>query len=612
MGERYEIREKIGQGGRGQVYRALDTRLNREVAIKRITVEPGSTPEQIEKVRQALMKEATAMSALNHPNIVSVYDIQQDSEGGFVVMELLNGETLHDVVKRNVLTLQDFHAVAQQSLEALISAAECNMLHRDLKPGNVMIVWLPSNKFQLKILDFGLAKISAQPSLQTVQHGRSIVGTIYFMAPEQFELRELSQATDLYAMGCVYYFCLTGRYPFNGDSVARVMEAHLNGTYEPLDHLRPDLPPHLCQWVMWLMNRDLRHRPQTAQEALDRLPLATGNEGEVFVIQALEAEDPFPIATATGDAPVVRPAHLVAEAHRHGKPLPVPPPHRAPASATTAVAAPRLPGQTPSSPFHPALLLAIALALLAAGIGLAVRVRTAADDPIRWVESFDARAVGPLHASSPPSPPLPLRGRHWSATPGLKFTGKELQADGGRQLATFDITGTFAPTDTIRIVISGLKNPTPGWFGVGLTDRDAPGVIDDDLAGWVHVPGDKAGTPGSGNLHEQGFRKKNIGPAKTFWKSGGGNDLELVLNCKDGQAAFFVNGVRAAIASLKPGGFPHPPNRLALVFANIPGTKLRAIRFENLGPCALQDVGPSVRASRSHLESIQPPAPPAP
>jgi len=168
MSERYEIREKIGQGGRGFVYRAVDTRLKREVAVKRIPVEPGATPAQIEKIGETLMKEATAMSVLNHPNIVSIYDVVQDSEGGFVVMELLNGETLHDVVKRNVLTLEDFHSVAQQSLAALTAAGASNMLHRDLKPGNIMLVWLPTKKFQVKILDFGLAKISAQPSLQTV------------------------------------------------------------------------------------------------------------------------------------------------------------------------------------------------------------------------------------------------------------------------------------------------------------------------------------------------------------------------------------------------------------------------------------------------------------
>lgn len=597
MGERYEIREKIGQGGRGQVYRALDTRLNREVAIKRILVDPGATAEQIEMVRQALMKEATAMSALNHPNIVSIFDIQQDAEGGFVVMELLHGETLHAVVQRNVLTLEDFHAVAQQTLEALIAAGEQDMLHRDLKPANIMLVWLPSGRFQIKVLDFGLAKISAQPSLQTVRHDRSIVGTIYFMAPEQFELRELSQATDLYAMGCVYYFCLTGRYPFHGPSVARVMTAHLDGTYEPLDRLRPDLPYHLCQWVMWLMNRDSRHRPQTAQEALERLPLTTDQDGEVLVIEPLPPEVPAPGGNLTGKVPVIRPAELDGKAPRSTRPKPATPIPRAPVSAPPQ-------GPVPTRlPLPPALLLALLLPAIAAALHLATTAGIGSGGPARFAAPFHSRSAGHLHASSVTDAAGPLRGRAWSATPGLQCTGRELRAEGGRQLATFDLTGAAVPSDTIRLVVSGLKNPTPGWFGIGFTDREAPAVSDDDLAGWVHVSGDKAGVPGSGSLHEQGFRKKNTGFDRSFWKTGEDNDLELVLSGKDGRAALFVNGVRAALVTFKEGGFADPPRRLALVFANIPGASLREIRLENLGPVDLQDIGPSIRARRP------PPAP---
>jgi hypothetical protein len=196
------------------------------------------------------------------------------------------------------------------------------------------------------------------------------------------------------------------------------------------------------------------------------------------------------------------------------------------------------------------------------------------------------------------------------ATPGLKVTGKELQAAAGRQLATFDLTGTYSSRDTIRIIVSGLSNPAAGWLGIGLANRDAPSVVDDDLLGWVGIVGDKHGNQGSGGLHEQGFRKKNVDFPKDFWKPGAENDLELVINCKDGQAALFVNGVRAAIGPIRQGGFPETPNRLALVFSNIEGARVESVSFENLGPCDLQDIGPAVRASRSHLESIpaQPPA----
>jgi len=129
-------------------------------------------------------------------------------------------------------------------------------------------------------------------------------------------------ATDLYAMGCVYYFCLTGKYPFDGDSMAKVMTAHLQGTYEPLDKLRPDLPRHLCQWVMWLMNRDMQNRPQSASEALDLLPLATSQDGHVYAVQAVDVEEqPEEEEVGTGEVHVVRPADLVADPGRqHARP----------------------------------------------------------------------------------------------------------------------------------------------------------------------------------------------------------------------------------------------------------------------------------------------------
>jgi len=675
MSERYEIREKIGQGGRGFVYRAVDTRLKREVAVKRIPVEPGATPAQIEKIGETLMKEATAMSVLNHPNIVSIYDVVQDSEGGFVVMELLNGETLHDVVKRNVLTLEDFHSVAQQTLGALTAAGASNMLHRDLKPGNIMLVWLPTKKFQVKILDFGLAKISAQPSLQTVEHGRSIVGTIYFMAPEQFELRELSAATDLYAMGCVYYFCLTGKYPFDGDSMAKVMTAHLQGTYIPLDKLRPDLPRHVCQWVMWLMNRDVQNRPQSASEALDLLPLATSQDGQVYVVDAVDIEDqPEEEDVGTGEVHVVKPADLVADPGRqHSRPEGLAPALRntgmtglekaaitstGPSPSTTSVPrtntgriqpsppstattgrvptlntgrVPRMntgrvqtmsqggtgpvstavPTQlaTQRSGFNPVWIFVVLVPVLCGVAFGAFKFSAAADYPIRFRDTFTNRS-GLLHASAPAKPPFLLAGRKWIGTPGLKFTDQGLQADAGRQLATFDISGAYAPEDTIRISVLGLTNPHGGWFGIGLSDRTAPGVIEEDLTGWVQISGDHHGAPGSGALHELGSRKKNIGFPKDFWQIGSRNDLEIVLNCKTGDAALFINGVRAVIGALKTGGFPTPPSQLALVFSNIQGASVARVSFENLGVLDLQDVGPATKADRDFLMNL--PAPPVP
>jgi len=344
MSDRYQILGKIGQGGLGAVYKAFDTHLKREVALKRVLTPEQASQADVDQAAEKLMQEATALSTLNHPNIVSVFDVGRDESGGFVVMELLDGETLDDTVERGVLLPKDFEGVVNQTLEALIAAQAKNMLHRDLKPGNIMVNWLPSGKFHIKILDFGLAKISKNPSLQTIDQGDAILGSIYFMAPEQFERRGLTPATDLYAMGCIYYRCLTGRYPFDGEAAALVMASHLLHNVEPLGPLRPDLSSSVADWVMWLMDRDMNKRPQSAREALDRFP-AEGAEA-VVVAKAVSAPTrpkvlPAPPASARAGAPVVNrpPSGKV--------------PGKVPSGKVPALGAPRpKTGPSPSSPMR--------------------------------------------------------------------------------------------------------------------------------------------------------------------------------------------------------------------------------------------------------------------
>lgn len=269
--ERYEIRGKIGQGGVGAVYRAFDRNLNREVAIKRVLTEEGFDPKNSEdEATKALLKEATALCSVQHPHIVTVYDAGVDDDGPYVVMELLSGRTLDEMIERGTMTWGDFRETAVQSLEALIAAQELNLVHRDIKPSNVMVTWLPSGKFQVKLVDFGLAKFSAKPSLQTIDHGDAVFGSIHFMAPEQFERTHLDQRTDMYSLGCVFFFCLTGHYPFDGESAPLVMAAHLQNTFTPLSAYRPDIPDWVCQWVEWHLARALDDRPRDAREALER------------------------------------------------------------------------------------------------------------------------------------------------------------------------------------------------------------------------------------------------------------------------------------------------------------------------------------------------------
>lgn len=298
MSDRYEIREQIGKGGLGAVYKAFDTQLQREVAMKRVLSPDQATEEEVEEAARKLIAEAQTLSTLNHPNIITVFDVGKDDQGGFVVMELLKGETLDETIERGVLTQADFTEVVYQTMEALIAAQASNVIHRDIKPTNIMVIWQASGKFQLKILDFGLAKFSKNPSVQTMDQEESVLGSIFFMAPEQFERGELDARTDIYQMGCVYYNALTGQYPFNGETAPQVMNAHLQHKVVPLDQVRPDLPPAICQWVMWLINRDINHRPQDARDALKRWPKNPDPAGEIPVAKAVIVEDTPDVLTS--------------------------------------------------------------------------------------------------------------------------------------------------------------------------------------------------------------------------------------------------------------------------------------------------------------------------
>ena len=267
MEERYEIRGKIGQGGLGAVYRGYDTRMNREVAIKRISVINNDPSLQEESTRQ-LIKEAGALASLQHPHIVTVYDVGSDEDGPYVVMELISGKTLDELIERAPLTWLDFRELAIQTLEALIAAQELGLIHSDIKPSNLMLTWLPSGKFQMKIVDFGLATLNQSQSLEELQEIEAVFGSIFFMAPEQFERIPLDARVDIYAMGCVYYQALTGTYPFRGETGNDVMIAHLHHQVIPIQEIRADIPIWACDWIMWMINRMPADRPESARDAL--------------------------------------------------------------------------------------------------------------------------------------------------------------------------------------------------------------------------------------------------------------------------------------------------------------------------------------------------------
>jgi serine/threonine protein kinase len=265
MNKRYELLAPIAKGGLGVVFRARDTQLGHEVAIKRILADKvGGCGTAVDD----LIREARKQLVLQHPNIVAVYDYGVDTEGGFIVMELAQGETLEDVIMRGALSADDFDDLVRQTLAGMSAVHAKGLLHLDLKPGNLMIHRLPGGHLKVKILDFGLATSTPQGNGQDPNPCSGLLGSVYFMAPEQFERADVDVRTDIYALGCLFYYALTQKYPFDGETKPQVMVAHLHPRTQPLGKLRPDLPARTVKWVEWLINRIPTHRPASVTKAL--------------------------------------------------------------------------------------------------------------------------------------------------------------------------------------------------------------------------------------------------------------------------------------------------------------------------------------------------------
>ncbi|RBP45803.1 serine/threonine protein kinase [Roseimicrobium gellanilyticum] len=315
MAERYEFVRKVAQGGFGEVYTALDRTLKREVAIKRLLNKNDGAAE--EEAEAAFQREALVLAAMQHPNIVQIFDFDRDEDGTFVVMEMLEGKTLKEALDRGALTWEDFTRLVRQTLDAMVAAHKADILHRDLKPENIFLKRTITGSWTVKVLDFGLAKLSQTPSRQTMDGKGNVFGSIYYMAPEQFRREPLDARTDIYALGCVFYQALTQRFPFEGENMAGTMDAHLNHQVKSVEQRRKDTPPAIAAWLNRMISLDRNERPSSANMARREFDEALEGKVPAPVLKSAAAAVSRPSSTPTPPpAPVARPPMSGASARQ--------------------------------------------------------------------------------------------------------------------------------------------------------------------------------------------------------------------------------------------------------------------------------------------------------
>ncbi|HEY0426521.1 MAG TPA: protein kinase [Pyrinomonadaceae bacterium] len=270
----YEIHEKIGAGGMGDVYKAVDTRLNRPVALKFLS----ESLENDRAAKRQLVKEAQAAAALEHPNICAVHGIEQTGEHHFIVMQYIEGRTLAEIVEKESIGVDNFKSLARQIVTAVAFAHSHGVIHRDLKPGNIM---LTTEKY-IKVLDFGLAKVIRQKHLidgeidnkSNFSQNGLVIGTVSYMSPEQLRGEKIDYRSDIFSVGIVLYELLTKKNPFSRKSQAETIAAILSDKPPRPEKFKSDFPAGLINLVEKCLQKEPEKRFQSAAEILVELDKA--------------------------------------------------------------------------------------------------------------------------------------------------------------------------------------------------------------------------------------------------------------------------------------------------------------------------------------------------
>jgi serine/threonine protein kinase len=258
---RYELLEKIGEGGMGIVYKAKCHLLNRFVAVKILKAELNNDEEFVARFK----REGISVAKLSHPNIVNVHDVGTENDINFIVMEYINGKTLKEVIKKDIRLSSDKTLdITLQIAKALECAHKNNIIHRDIKPDNILI----TEDNVVKVMDFGIAKVSDS---QTITNSNKVIGTAHYFSPEQAKGNFVDGRTDIYSLGIVMYEMVTGKVPYNADSAISIAMMHIHEPVIPPKEVILDLPQNINQAILKAVEKEPINRFQTATEMVNIL-----------------------------------------------------------------------------------------------------------------------------------------------------------------------------------------------------------------------------------------------------------------------------------------------------------------------------------------------------